>query len=167
MAMGEMTEDGNNEDSCPLILETSMVVPERECETGETEDGGGKVEDHTNVGNDYDAVVIDQRHRDSPTPILETSIVVPESQHETREMKGGGEAEFDEEAQSSKKGRTRRFGWKMIWPVFRAEWKLTRMETNRSNLTRKGADLVKTDQLSSIRSNTNMDGSQSSRKPII
>ena len=39
VAMGKTTEDGNTEDSCPLILETSAVVFENQRETGET--GGG------------------------------------------------------------------------------------------------------------------------------
>ena len=37
--MCETTEDGNTEDSCPLILETSVVVFENQCETEVT--GGG------------------------------------------------------------------------------------------------------------------------------
>ena len=39
VAMGEATEDGNTEDSCPLILETSAVVFESQRETGETRGG--------------------------------------------------------------------------------------------------------------------------------
>ena len=40
--MGETREDGNTEDSCPLILETSVVVSENQCEIRET--GGGSKE---------------------------------------------------------------------------------------------------------------------------
>ena len=40
VALGETTEDGNTEDSCPLILETSAIVFENQRETGET--GGGE-----------------------------------------------------------------------------------------------------------------------------
>ena len=43
VAMGETTEDGNTEDSCPLILETSVVVFENQRGTGETGGGGKKV----------------------------------------------------------------------------------------------------------------------------
>ena len=42
VAMGKTTEDGNTEDSCPLILETSAVVFENQRETGETGGGGKK-----------------------------------------------------------------------------------------------------------------------------
>ena len=42
VAMCETTEDGNTEDSCPLILETSVVVSENQCEIRET--GGGSKE---------------------------------------------------------------------------------------------------------------------------
>ena len=42
VAMGETTEDGNTEDSCPLILETLAVVFEIQRETGETGGGGKK-----------------------------------------------------------------------------------------------------------------------------
>ena len=41
VAMGETTEDGNTEYSCPLILKTSTVVNEKQCETKKME-GGGK-----------------------------------------------------------------------------------------------------------------------------
>ena len=40
--MGETMEDGNTEDSCPLILETLAVVSEYQRETGETGGGGKK-----------------------------------------------------------------------------------------------------------------------------
>ena len=42
VTMGETTEDGNTEDSYPLILETSVVVVENQRETGETGGGGKK-----------------------------------------------------------------------------------------------------------------------------
>ena len=43
--MGETTEDGNMEDSCPLILVISVVVSKNQHETGET--GGGSQEGKT------------------------------------------------------------------------------------------------------------------------
>ena len=42
VAMGKTTEDGNTEDSCPLILETSAVVNEKQRGTEKMEGGGKK-----------------------------------------------------------------------------------------------------------------------------
>ena len=42
VAMGETTEDGNTEDSCPLILKTSAVVNEKQRGTEKMEGGGKK-----------------------------------------------------------------------------------------------------------------------------
>ena len=42
VAMGETTEDGNTEDSCPQILKTSAVVNEKQHETEKMEGGDKK-----------------------------------------------------------------------------------------------------------------------------
>ena len=102
MAMCETTKDGNVEDSCQLILETSAVAFEKQRETGETGDGGkeGKVgsrfgwkitrsklrskREHDNYGS-----VEDRKREGLSTPFLETSAVA--DQRETGETVGGGE----------------------------------------------------------------------------
>ena len=121
------------------------------------------MEDQTNASDDYEAVVIDQRHMDSSTLNPETLAVVPKSQHDTVEMKSGSEAELDEEIESRRNGRTEsRPRWMMIQPVFQSKRKTTRMETDRLSPTRKRDDSVETDRPSPIQPNVNPDRSQSS-----
>ena len=58
VAMCETADDGNTEYSCPLILETSAVVFENQCETGEMGGGGkkGKVGSRFGWNSDPDGI---------------------------------------------------------------------------------------------------------------
>ena len=70
--------DGHVETFLTPVLETSVVAPMCQRETGETEGGGWKTkaqhEGEEGLGR-----------KDIPTPALETSVVVPVCQRETRQ----------------------------------------------------------------------------------
>ena len=53
--VGETTEDGNTGDSCPLILETSVVVFKIQREIGETGGGGKKGKVGSRFGSGWDS----------------------------------------------------------------------------------------------------------------